>query len=172
MLRRRRAARGAAALLLLGSTSTLLGGGVAAVDVAAAVNAQAHAESAADAVAHGTAVALLADPDREALSIAVQAGTPCDTDAGDTSAAGAACARALRTARAMAAANRAVVARLLIGPDPRDMRDGRAAGRVLVQAHVFAPRGLPIVPGRCPVQPGSGPDLCWVDAWSAAQGAG
>jgi hypothetical protein len=150
----------------------VLSGGLAAVDVAAAVNAQARAEAAADAVAHGTAVALLADPEREQLSIAVQAGTPCDTDAGDLSAAGAACRRAVQAGRAMAAANQAVLARLLVGPDPRDMRDGQAAGRVLVQAHVFAPRGLPILPGRCPPQPGSGPDLCWVDAWSAAQGAG
>lgn len=171
MLRRHRA-RGAAALVLLGSMGAVLSGGLAAVDVAAAVNAQAHAESAADAVAHGTAVALLSDPGEEQLSIAVQAGTPCDTDAGNLSATGSACAHAVQAARTMAAVNGGVVARLLVGPDPRDMRDGRAAGRVLVQAHVFVPRGLPVYPGRCPAQPGSGADLCWVDAWSAAQGAG
>src|SRR5260221_9068450 len=172
MLRRRPATRGAAALVLLASMSSVFVGGAGVVDVAAAVRAQAHAESAADAVAHGVAVALLGDPDREALSIAVQAGAPCDTDDPDTSPAGPACARAVGVARAMAAANGAALRRLLVGPDPRDMREGRGAGRVLVEAHVFVARGMPISPRRCPATPGSSSDLCWAEAWSAAQGAG
>jgi hypothetical protein len=166
------AQRGAAALVLLTAMGAVLTGGAGVVDVAAAMSAQAHAESAADAVAHGVAVALLGDADREKLSIAVQAGSPCDTDEKDLSAAGPACGRAVAAARAMAAANRAVLRRLLVGPDPRDMREGRGAGRVLVEAHVFVARGVPIHPGSCPAQPGSGSDLCWAEAWSAAQGAG
>jgi hypothetical protein len=165
-------ARGAAALVLLSAMSAVLTGGAGVVDVAAAMSAQAHADSAADAVAHGTAAFLLGDADRDTLSIAVQAGSPCDTDEQDDSGAGPACRRAVAAARTLAAANHAVLRRLLVGPDPRDMREGRGAGRVLVEAHVFVARGMPINPGTCPAQPGSGSDLCWAEAWSAAQGAG
>jgi hypothetical protein len=164
--------RGAAALVLLGASGALFTGALGVVDVAAAVSAQARAQSAADALAHGTAAFLLGASGRDELSIAVQAGTPCDTDAGGADSAGPACVRAVVAARELAGANSAVLRRLIVGPDPRDMRDGRAAGRFLVEAHVFVARGLPIRPGTCPNQPGSGADLCWADAWAAAQGAG
>jgi len=172
VLRRRARARGAAALVLTGSMSLVVSGGVTAVDAAAAVSAQAHAEAAADAVAHGTGAALLTDANREQLSIDVQAGAPCDTDVRDTSAAGPGCAAAIAAARTLATQNGAVLRRLVVGPDPRDMREGVGAGRLLVEAYVFVPRRLPVYPATCPPQPGSGADLCWVDAWSAAQGAG
>jgi len=172
VLTRRAGARGAAALVLSGAMGAVITGGVGAVDAAAAVTAQAHAEAAADAVAHGTAVFLLGDAHREQLSIAVQAGTPCDSDASDSPAAGPGCAGAVQAARQLAAQNAAVLARLVVGPDPRDMQEGQGAGRMLVEVHVFVPRRLPVLPATCPTSPGSGADLCWVDAWSAAQGAG
>ncbi len=171
MLRRRRRCRGAVALVLAGSLGALFTGVLGAVDAAAAMSAQARAQAAADAIAHGTVAMLLTDPDREQLSIDVQAGQPCDTDV-DSSATGAPCARAMRAAAELAAANHAVLRRLVVGPDPRVMRDGHAAGPVLTEADVFVARGLPIQLGHCPSQPGSGSDMCWAEAWSAAQGAG
>jgi hypothetical protein len=164
--------RGASSLLMTMLMGTVLTGGLGAVDAAAAVSAQAHAQSAADAVAHAAAALILGDPDRDRLSIAVQANAPCDTDEKDASAAGPGCARALAAARDAAAENRSVLLRLLIGPDPRDLRETRGPGRVLVQAHVAVARGLPLIGSTCPARPGSGPDLCWAEAWSAAQGAG
>jgi hypothetical protein len=173
VLRPRRAGtRGAVALVLLACLGAVLGGGLGAVDLEAAMSAQARVEAAADAVAHGVAALLLADPGRDGLSVAVQAGTRCDTDE-DRSAAGEACGRAVAVARDLAAQNHGVLRRLIVGADPRDMLDGHAAGRLLVEARVFVARGLPILPGTtCPAEPGSGADMCWADAWSAAQGAG
>ena len=168
MLRRQ---RGAAALVLLAATGALLTGALGVVDVGAAVSAQARAQNAADAAVLGAAVFLLGASGRDELSIAVQAGTPRDSEAGGDGI-GLACARAIDAARHLAAANGGLLRRLIVGPDPRDMRDGQGAGRLLVEAHVFVPRGLPIHPGACPKQPGSGSDLCWAEAWSAAQGAG
>lgn len=151
--------------------SAVLTGFAGVVDAQVAMGAQAHAESAADAVAHGTAAFLLRSDGHEQLSIAVQAGNPCDTDT-DHSAAGWPCGLAIQAAHVLVEQNGAVLGRLMVTPDPRDMRDGRDAGRLLVQAHVFVARKLPVHPGTCPSQPGSGSDLCWADAWSAAQGAG
>jgi hypothetical protein len=171
--RRRPAAAGAAVLLvvvLMGSVATA---GMGAVDAAAAVAAQSRADNAADAVAHAAAALLAADPDRDRLSIAVQAGTACDSSAPrDDASTGSACGRALAAAWRMAAANHAVLIRLTVGPDLRDLGPARAAGRLLTLAEVGVLRGLPVLPARCPPAPGTGPDLCWAEAWSAAQEAG
>lgn len=179
MLRRRspRPARrqpaGAAALLLACFTSVLMTGGIAAVDAGFAAAAQSRAENAADAVAHAAAALLAVDPDRDRLSIAVQGGSPCDSDAPEAEdGGGPACARALAEARRLARSNGAAVVRLTVGPDLRDVRADRGAGRLLVLAEVAVRRGLPVLPARCPARPGSQSDLCWVLAWSAAQEAG
>ena len=153
-------------------TGTVLSGGIGAADVAATVGSQARADSAADASAHASAALLAADQDREQLSIAVQAGTPCDIGESDTSRAGPACGRALHAARDVAARNHAVLLRLVVGPDLRDNRADRGAGRLVTLAEVAMRRGLPVLPATCPASPGSGSDLCWAMAWSAAQEAG
>jgi len=173
MLRRRRsAARGAAALLVSLLTGTLATGAMGAVDVAAAAASESRAENAADAVAHAVAGLLAADADREHLSIAVQAGAFCEDQPVDVLPAEPACRRALGTASATALANRAVLVHLTVGPDPRDLHPQRGPGRLSTMVLVAVPRGLPILPARCPPAPGSGPDLCWAEAWSAAVEAG
>ncbi len=167
-----RSSGGAAALLLTLLTGTVLTGGIGAADAAATVGSQARADSAADASAHASAALLAADNDREQLSIAVQAGTPCDSGGGDTSRASPACGRAVQAARDVAARNHAVLVRLVVGPDLRDDRADRGAGRLVTLAEVAVRRGLPVLPATCPASPGSGSDLCWAMAWSAAQEAG
>jgi Flp pilus assembly protein TadG len=169
MLRRQ---AGAAGLLVSLLTGVLATGGVGAVDVAAAVAAQSRAENAADAVAHAVAAVLAVDPDREHLSLSAQAGNLCDTDSPPDPAAEKACARALAVARDVAGANRAVLLRLTVGPDVRDLRAERGAGRVVTLALAAVRRGLPVLPAHCPPMPGRGPDLCWAEAWSAAQESG
>lgn len=165
--------RGAAGLLVSLLAGTLATGGIGAVDVAAAVAAQSRAENAADAVAHAVAAVLAADPDREHLSLSAQAGNLCDTESPPPDiAAEKACGRALSTARDVASRNGAVLLRLTVGPDPRDLRPERGAGRVLTLALVAVRRGLPVLPAHCPPSPGTGPDLCWAEAWSAAQESG
>jgi hypothetical protein len=171
-MRRRRAARGAASLVMLMLMGTVLTGGVGAVDAAVVIGSQAHAQSAADAVAHGVAVQVLRDPEEEQLSIAAQAGSFCDSDEKDTSSAGPACARAIGTAHQLAVQNDAILERLVVGPDARDRGGPPGAGRVLVQAEVAMPRRLPALPAWCAPKPQSSADLCWAQAWSAAQGAG
>jgi hypothetical protein len=156
-------------LVLMGSVLT---GGAGVIDAAAIVGSQAHAQSAADAVAHGVAVLLLGDPDEERLSIAAQAGSFCDTEEKDSTAAGPACTRAVDQARALASQNQAKLQRLIVGPDARDRGGPPRAGRVMVQARVAMPRRLPVLPAWCPTQPRPDADLCWAQAWSAAQGAG
>lgn len=173
MLRCRAPAQaGAAALLASLLASVLATGGLGAVDAAAAVAASSHAEAAADAVAHGVASLLAGHPDRDRLSLAVQAGEACERGSPPGPSTGKACADALALAIRLAAANGAAVMRLSVGPDPRDLRADRGAGRLLTLAEVAVPRGLPVLPGRCPPAPGSQPDLCWAMAWSAAQEAG
>lgn len=170
MLRRRRSAcRGAAALLITLLTGTLTTGAMGAVDVAAAAASESRAENAADAVAHAVAGLLAADADREHLSIAVQAGAFCE---GQPEPAEPACRRALATARATAAANHAVLVHIAVGPDARDMHLQRGPGRLSTMVLVAVARGLPVLPARCPPAPGTGPDLCWAEAWSAAVEAG
>jgi hypothetical protein len=167
-------------LLVMALMGSLATGGLGAVDAAAAVAAQSRADNAADAVAHAVAGLLAADPDRDALSIAAQAGSGCDGGAHGSAAsagaaepaAGRACRRALAVARQVVAANHAVLLRLTVGPDLRDLRADRGAGRLLTLALIGVPRGLPVLPSRCPPAPGTGPDLCWAEAWSAAQEAG
>jgi hypothetical protein len=159
-------------LLLTLLTGTVLTGGIGAADAAAAVGSQARADTAADASAHAAASLLAADEDRERLSSAVQSGHPCDTGEADPSAVGPACGRALQVARDVAARNRAVLLRLVVGPDLRDVRADRGAGRLVTLAQVAVRRGLPVLPATCPASPGSGSDLCWAMAWSAAQEAG
>ena len=151
---------------------TLAAGGMGAVDVAAAVAAQSRAENAADAIAHAAAALLAADPQRGHLSIAAQAGTFCDTDSDGGPATGDACARAMAAARLVARENGAILLRLTVGPDPRDLRPDRGPGRLQTLALAAVPRGLPVLPSPCPRAPGTGPDLCWAEAWSAAQEAG
>ena len=185
MLRRGRLRRssGAAALLVMALTGSLATGGLGAVDAAAAVAAQSRADNAADAIAHAAAGVLAADPDRDAMSVAAQAGSGCDggvsgvagasgSPAAADSAAGRACERALAAARQIAAANHAVVLRLTVGPDLRDLRADRGPGRLVTLVLVGVPRGLPVLPAHCPPTPGTGPDLCWAEAWSAAQESG
>jgi hypothetical protein len=164
--------RGAAGLLVSLLTGTLATGGIGAVDVAAAVAAQGRAENAADAVAHAVAAVLAVDPDREHLSLSAQAGNLCDTDSPSDGASEKACGRALDTARDVAARNGGVLLRLVVGPDPRDLRPERGAGRVLTLVLVAVRRGLPVLPTHCPPSPGTGADLCWAEAWSAAQESG
>jgi len=165
---------GAAALLVTMLMGALMTGGLGAVDTAAAVAAQSRADNAADAVAHAAASVLAADPDRDQLSIAVQAaGGACDSTTPSAGSTGpAACPRALATARQAALDNNAVLLRLTVGPDLRDDRADRGAGRMVTLALVAVRRGLPVLPARCPDAPGTGPDLCWAEAWSAAQEAG
>jgi hypothetical protein len=156
-------------LMLMG---TVLTGGAGAIDAAVVIGSQAHAQSAADAVAHGVAVQVLRDPQEEQLSIAAQAGAFCDSDENDNSTAGAACANAINTAHGLAVQNDALLQRLIVGPDARDRGGPPRPGRVLVQAEVAMPRRLPILPAWCSPKPRSDADLCWAQAWSAAQGAG
>lgn len=151
---------------------TVLTGGVGAVDAAAAVGSQAHAQSAADAVAHGVAVQVLRDPDEEQLSIAAQAGSFCDSDEKDNSTAGRACTHAITAAHELAMQNDAVLERVVIGPDVRDRGGPPRPGRVVVEAHVAMPRRLPVLAAWCPAKPQEDTGLCWADAWSAAQDAG
>jgi len=174
MLRRpRRAGEAGAAVLLVMVLMGVLGtGGMGAVDAAAAVAAQSRAGNAADAVAHAAAALLAADPDRDRLSLAVQAGSACEAGQPVPDGAGPACSRAIATARQIAVANRAVLLRLTVGPDLRDDTAAKGAERLLTLALVAVPRGLPVWPARCPPRPGTGPDLCWAEAWSAAQEAG
>jgi hypothetical protein len=166
------AMRGAAGLLVCLLMGTIATGGLGAVDVAAVVAAQGRAENAADAVAHGVAATVAADPDRERLSIAAQAGDFCDLEAPPDASKNPACAHAIATARELARQNQAVLLRLTVGPDLRDLRPDRGPGRALSLVLVAVPRGLPVLPAHCPAQPGTGPDLCWAEAWSAAQEAG
>jgi hypothetical protein len=163
---------GAAGLLVCLLTGTLATGGIGAVDVGAAVAAQGRAENAADAVAHAVAATVAADPDRERLSIAAQAGDFCDLAEPPDEAKNPACAHAIATGREAARENRAVLLRLTLGPDLRDLRLDRGPGRALTLVLVAVRRGIPVLPARCPPQPGTGPDLCWAEAWSAAQEAG
>jgi Flp pilus assembly protein TadG len=165
-------ASGAAALLVSLLMGTLMTGGVGAVDAAVAVAAQGHADNAADAVAHAATALLAADPDRDGLSIAVQAGAACDSAEQPDSSMGPACSRAVAVARQVAGENGAVLLRLTVGPDLRDDRAGRGAGRLLTLAEVAVRRRLPVLPIRCSVSPGDKPDVCWAEAWSAAQEAG
>lgn len=169
---RRPSVAGAAALFVVMLTGSVATAGMGAVDVAAAVAAQSRADNAADAVAHATAGLLATDPDRDRLSIAVQAGAECGSAPPRDAPLGPACGRAATVARRVAAANHAVLVRLNVGPDARDLGPQRGAGRLLVLAEVGVLRGLPVLPARCPPAPGSGPDLCWAEAWSAAQEAG
>jgi hypothetical protein len=168
----RRSTRGAASLVMLMLMGTVLTGGVGAIDAAVVVGSQAHAQSAADAVAHGVAVQVLRDPEEEQLSITAQAGSFCDSDETDNAGAGRACMRAIGTARELAVQNDAVLRRLIVGPDARDRGGPPGAGRVLVQAEVAMPRRLPVLPAWCPPQPRPDAGLCWAQAWAAAQGAG
>ena len=163
---------GAVGLLVVVLAGALMTGGLGAVDVAAAMTAQSHADNAADAVAHAAASLLAADPDRDRLSIAVQAGTPCEDSSPAPDSTGPACRRALATARQIAAENRAVLLRISIGPDLRDDRSDRGAGRLVTLALVAVRRGLPVLPAPCGSAPGMKPDLCWAEAWSSAQEAG
>jgi Flp pilus assembly protein TadG len=173
LTRRVRPQAGAAALLVTMLMGALMTGGLGAVDTAASVAAQSRADNAADAVAHAAASVLAADPDRDQLSIAVQAaGGACDGTAQPAGSTGPACPRALATARQAALDNNAVLLRLTVGPDLRDDRADRGAGRLVTLALVAVRRGLPVLPARCPDAPGTGPDLCWAEAWSAAQEAG
>lgn len=172
MLRRHAGQAGAAALLVTVLMGTLATGGMGAVDAAAAVAAQSRADNAADAVAHAAASLLAADPDRDRLSLAVQAGGACEAGQPVGDDLGPACGRALAAAHQVAAANGAVLLRLSVGPDLRDETPAKGAGRMLTLALVAVPRGLPVWPSHCPRSPGTGPDLCWAEAWSAAQEAG
>lgn len=172
MLSRRGGQAGAAALLVTVLMGVLASGGMGAVDAAAAVAAQSRASNAADAVAHAAASLLAADPDRDRLSLSVQAGAACEAGRPVGADVGPACGRALATTRQIAAANGAVLLQLSVGPDLRDETAARGTGRLLTLALVAVPRGLPVWPAHCPRQPGTGPDLCWAEAWSAAQEAG
>jgi Flp pilus assembly protein TadG len=164
--------RGAAALLVTALAGTVMTGAVGAVDAAAAVAGQGRAENAADAAAHAAAALLASDAGRDKLSIAVQAGAPCDSTTSSPTDVGPTCGRATTAAGDVARRNNAVLLRLTVGPDLRDVREGRGVGRLVVLALVAVPRGLPVLPAHCPPSPGSGPDLCWAEAWSAAQEAG
>lgn len=168
----RQSARGAAALLVCLVTGTLATGGIGAVDVAAAVAAQSRAENAADAAAHATAGLLAADPERDHLSIAAQGGRFCDTDSPGAEPPSGACARAVAAARLVAGQNGGRLLRLTVGPDPHDLRPERGPGRLQALALVAVPRGLPVLPSRCPPSPADRPDVCWAEAWSAAQEGG
>jgi hypothetical protein len=170
--RAHRRAGGAAALLVTLLTGVLATGGLGAVDVAAAVAAESRAENAADAVAHATAGLLAADPQRDHLSVAAQGGAFCDTDTGDTGHTEDTCTRAIAAARLVAAQNGAVLVRFVAGPDPRDLRPDRGPGRLQTLVEVAVPRGLPVLPSRCPGSPEKQPDVCWAEAWAAAQEAG
>ena len=175
MLRRaptRRSASGAAALVLSLLTSGVLTGGIGAVDAAAAVAAQARAETAADAAAHAAAGVLAVDSGRAQLSIQAQAGAGCDLDGTTVTSTGSACDDSIQAAREAASRNGGVLRRMVVGPDLRDIRVDRGAGRLLTLVRVAVRRGLPVQPVPCPAAPGATADVCWAEAWSAAQEAG
>lgn len=165
---------GAASLVLSLLMGIIAVGGLGGVDVAAAVAAQGHAESAADAVAHAVTGLLASDPEREHLSVTTQAGSLCDTQATPPPGADVrSCTRAIALARDVASRNRAVLLRLLVGPDLRDLGPLRGAGRLQVLAEVAVRRAMPAVPVRCAGdRPQGDHDLCWAVAWSAGREAG
>jgi nitrogen fixation protein FixH len=170
--RRRSAGSGAAALVLSLLMGGVLTGGIGAVDAAAAVAAQARAETAADAAAHAAAAVLAVDGERERLSIQAQAGGGCDVDGATVTSSGPACDHAVQAARDLAVRNGGVLLRLVVGPDLRDVRADRGAGRLLTLVRVAVRRGLPVQPVACSASPGAAADVCWAEAWSAAQEAG
>ena len=172
MLRWARPQRGAVAILVLALSGSLFAGAIGGLDCMAAVRAQGHAETAADAAAHGAASLLAADGDRDALSIAVQAGQQCGAGGSLTGAAAAACSRARALAADVATGNGGVLMRLVVGPDVRDDRADRGAGRLVALALVAVRRNVPVLPLDCPRVPPRDPDVCWAQAWSAAQEAG
>jgi hypothetical protein len=155
--------------LLMGGVLT---GGVGAIDAAAAVAAQARAEAAADAAAHAAAGVLAVDGERERLSIQVQAGGGCDVDGSTVMSSGSACDHAVQVARDIAKRNGGVLLRMVVGPDLRDIRADRGAGRLLTLVRAAVPRALPVQPVSCPSAPRAAADVCWAEAWSAAQEAG